>query len=53
MPHVRMVDNDSACVGIKDGITHLIELVKGNQQSRVNGMTMSEPLAIQPERESC
>jgi hypothetical protein len=35
----------------RDGITHLIELVKGNQQSRVNGMTLSEPLAIQPERE--
>lgn len=34
----------------RDGITHLIEVMKGNQQSRVNGMTLSEPLAIQPEK---
>jgi hypothetical protein len=43
-PHVRQPFG--LC---RDGITHLIELMKGYQHSRVNGMTLSEPLAIQPE----
>ena len=48
-PYVRSPQTHRP-VGLRlNGITHLIELMRGKQHSRVNGMTLSEPLAIQPE----
>jgi hypothetical protein len=48
-PNVRSPHTRQPVGSSRNGITHLIELMKGKQHSRVNGMTLSEPLAIQPE----